>query len=291
MEQQLDQSGQSYDGGVGSQSQPQFDVGQQQPQWNSGVDWRANLPPELQGPMQRFNNPEALAKAYMDANSLVSRKVGEFSQQDWERYAAIQEINSGIPSSPDKYEIDQTQNEGKYDTFTEEDTEALKEVSHAMGLNKDQSQQLYNVMNEIGNRILEQTQDAADLRTQTSLQELERDWGNAYQSKLNAADVCIEQILPKLIGVSSDAVREEMSNLGFQSSAVMMKMLAALGELCSEGSSAGYNNISPMDAAMRFDHLKNDPRTAEIMTNPRHPAYNQVREEFRTLSEIVHGGR
>lgn len=289
MEQQLDQSGgMVYDGGADSQSQPQFNTGQYYPD-NGEVDWRANLSPDLQGPMQRFNNPEALAKAYMDAQNLVSRKVGEFSQEDWQKYSAIQEMNSGIPQSSDGYNIDTAPTEDRYNTFTEDDVEVLKEVSHAMGLNKDQAQQFYNVVNELGNRIIEQHEEVADYRTQTSLQELDRDWGNAYETKLNAANICIEHILPKLTGVSSEAIREEMSNLGFQSSAIMMKTLAALGELCFEKGSAGYNNVSPMDIAMKFDHLKNDPRTAEIMTNPRHPAYNQIREEFRTLSSMVHG--
>ncbi len=288
MEQQLDQSNHSPEGQAPIANNGESFATAQHYE-NTGVDWRANLSPDLQSVMQRFNNPEDLAKAYMDAHGLVSKKVGDFSQEDWQKYSAMQEMNSNIPQTVDGYDIDFSQEEGRYNTFTEEDVSALKEVSHAMGLNKTQAQQLYNVMNEVGNRIIEQHGEAADYKTQTSLQELDRDWGNAYQSKLDAANVCIEHILPKLTGVSSEAIREEMSNLGFEGSSIMLKALAALGELGYEGGGTGYNNVSPMDAAMRFDHFKNDPRTAEIMTNPRHPQYQQVRDEFRALSSMVHG--
>jgi hypothetical protein len=255
-----------------------------------GQDWRANLPPDLQNSMQKFNNPESLAKAYHEVMGLIGKKVDNFAQQDWQRYANIQYELNGIPPSPDQYQINATPlREGSINTFTQEDMQALKEISHNMGLNSQQSQQLYGVLNELGNEILNSQQTMEYQYTIENANELERDWGNAYESKLRAISNCIENLLPRITGVSAQRIKDEIVQSGAQSSALLMKIFASLGELCMEGSSYGYGNVAPMDAGMRLAQLKSDPEWSAAVANKFHPRHRQAREELSTLTRMKNG--
>jgi hypothetical protein len=261
-------------------------------QYNNTQDWRASLAPELQGVVQKFNSPESLAKAYADAQNLISKKVGEFSQQDWQSYAAIQEQLMGVPSSLDGYAIDTAPiAEGKINTFQGEDLEALKEMSHALGLNNQQAQGLYTVLNEMGNQIMQAQEAGSQEYAVSNYNELAQDWGNAYEGKLQAISNCVEHILPSITGVSSERIKQEVYQSGACNSALLMKIFSAIGELGSEGRSAGYNNLAPMDANMRLEHLKSDPNTAAIMADKLHPMHQQVKNEFRALTQIKYGER
>jgi hypothetical protein len=253
-------------------------------------DWRANLPPDLQNSMQRFNSPEGLAKAYHEAMGLISKKVDSFSQQDWNTYANMRAETTGIPPSPDYYQIDMAPlREGSINTFSQDDVESLKEISHEMGLNNQQTQQLYGVLNELGNEILQHNEDYAQHYTVNNMNELAQDWGNACETKLRAVSNCVENILPQITGVSAERIKDEIMESGAHNSALLMKIFAALGELSSESSSYGYNNIAPMDAGMRLSQLKSDPEWSNAVVNKFHPMHRQAREELATLTRMKNG--
>lgn len=251
------------------------------------LDWRYNLPPELQKTMQRFNSPETLAKAYTDALGLISKKVSDYSEQDWQNFASIQSQFSDIPLEPQGYEIHPIEDsEEKINTFTDEDVEDLKQIAHQMGLNRTQSQQLYNVINEVGNRIIMTQAAQAQEVDHSNLTELSNDWGKATEVKIRAVNNCINNILPTVTGVSADRIKEEIANNGLQHNAILNKIFAAIGELTMESSSRGYHNIAPMDAAQKLDQMKSSPDVFKIMSNPRHPMYNQTVRDFRMFSKI-----
>jgi hypothetical protein len=265
----------------------------QQPTNQQGYnpDWRANLAPELQNSMQKFTDPESLARAYTGLQDLVSKKTNSFSPQDWERYAAVVSEMQGVPVSADQYQIDTTPlSEDRINTFTNEDMEAFKEISHAMGLNAQQAQGLYGVLNEMGNHIMAEQENHAVEYARSNMEELERDWGNASDSKLRAIDNCVNRILPQITGVSADRIKEEVYNSGACNSALLMKIFAAVGELGMESSSYGYNNIAPMDASMRLSQLRSDPDWVNALINKHHPRHGQAQEEHKTLLNLKNGG-
>jgi hypothetical protein len=259
-------------------------------QYSGGSDWRANLPPDLQTSMQRFNNPESLANAYNEAMGLIGKKVENFSQRDWENYSRIRSQVDGIPMRPDQYQINLTPlNEGSINTFSPEDLEELKGLSHRMGLNGQQTQQLYGVLNELGNNFINSQEAAEKSYTTNNLNELAQDWGNAWQTKLRAVSNCVENLLPRITGVSADRIKREMTESGACNSALLMKVFAAMGELGLEGSSPGYGNIAPMDAGMRLSQLKSDPEWAGAIANKFHPMHQRAREELHALTTVKNG--
>ena len=256
-------------------------------QYYGNQDWRANISPELQGLVNRFDSPESLVRAYREAQGLISKRTSEFSQQDWQSYAMMQQQLMGIPASYDGYNINtEPLSEDRFNTFTKEDTQALKEISHALGLTNDQAQGFYTVLNEMGNQLADENEQAVEEYVVTNINELDHDWGEACDTKLQAVSNCVENILPALTGISSDRIKQEVVASGIENSAMLMKIFAAIGELGSEGRSMGYNNLAPMDASMRLEHMKADRETASIMANRMHPMHNQVKREFRALLEM-----
>jgi hypothetical protein len=148
---------------------------------------------------------------------------------------------------------------------------------------------MYATVNELGNRIIQMQEKSVEESFHTALQDLEKSWGNAYQSKLQSLNNAMEHIFPKISGHSHQEIREEFVKHGLFNSPIFMKCMAAIGELSSETSSRGLQNISPMDASMKFQQMKSDPATADILMNPRHPRYEEVKSTYSALSKIVYG--
>lgn len=263
---------------------------QYQQQGYDNQDWRANLAPELQNSMQKFNDPESLARAYTGLQGLVGKKTEHFSPQDWQNYASVVSEMQGIPMSPDQYQIDTTPiSEDRINTFTNEDMEALREMSHSLGLNPQQAQGIYTVLNEIGNHVMAEQENYASEYAANNLNELAETWGNAYEGKLRAVDNCVNNILPQITGISADRLKQEISDCGGQYSATLMNIFAAIGQLGMEGSSYGYNNVAPMDANMRLSQLRSDPDWTNALINKHHPNHQQAVEEHRTLLHLKNG--
>ena len=196
-------------------------------------DWRSNLPQELQQAAARFNSPEAVLKAYMGAESLIGKKVSDYSQQDYQTYASMMQQATGIPADASGYNIEMSQHESC--ALTEDDIADVKEISSRLGLNNDQAQALADTMNAYGNACMEDQINQCN----QSFQELANMWGNAYETKLESINRCVNSVLPQLMGVPSSTVQELLQ--GSWTSPAIMNALANLGELSMDSGSAGYN--------------------------------------------------
>lgn len=241
-------------------------------------DWRANLPQELQQAAARFHSPEAVLKAYMGAESLIGKKVSEYSQQDYQTYASMMQQATGIPQDASGYNIEMSHHESC--ALSDDDISDLKEVSARMGLTNDQAQALVDTVNSYGNACIE---DQINQCSQ-SFQELANMWGNAYESKLESINRCVNSVLPQLMGVPASTVQELLQ--GSWKSPAIMNALANLGELSMDSGSTGYNNLSPTDASIRLEQMKSDPDVTQILMNPTHPRHAELKQEFRTLLSL-----
>lgn len=237
-------------------------------------DWRANLPSEYQQTASKFNSPEALLKAYIGAESLIGKKVSDFSQYDWQTYSAMMQQHTGIPADVTGYDI---RTDNQINSLSDEEVTNIKYVAHDLQLNNEQAQKLYDYCNEMTARQDEtMVNQAVD-----GFQTLAQMWGNAYQSKLQAVDTCVNSLLPQLTGLTADQIKEELD--GVWMSPPLLNLLATIGELSMDSGSRGYNNITPMDASVRLEQLKSDPETQKILTNPHDPRYKSVQAELRSL--------
>lgn len=254
---------------------------------NQLSDWRAALPPELQPAVSKYNNMEGFVKAYMDLQGIVGKKVSDFSKQDFQAYNQIMSEASGVPVSPDAYNIDPMPLNSSESVLLEEDTAAIKEIAHALRLNNDQAQALHDAFNAVSEGLISVIQQQKQQKYEGCLQELAGAWGNAYEGKLQAVDNAMVNVLPNLLGMDAEAIRNDLGEAGVYNSPALMKTLAAIGELTSDSASRGYNHIAPMDAQTRYGHLRNDPDFMRARIDPHHPLHEQVKQEFSALCQAA----
>ena len=256
---------------------------------NNQTDWRANLSPELQPVVQRYNDLEGFVRAFRDTQSFVGKKVNDFSTQDWQTYNAMMSQVNDVPVSPHEYQIDTIPINGEAAVLAEEDTAVIKELSHSLGLNTQQAQAFHDALNTVTGRIMDVQQQYVQDKYDRCMENLYGAWGNAFEGKINAINNAITNILQNLIGNDSESIRDELFDAGIYNSPTLMKTLSAIGELTMDSTSRGYNNIAPMDAQSRYSNMRSDPDFMRARIDPHHPMHQQVKQEFAAMCEAANG--
>jgi hypothetical protein len=260
------------------------------PQIGGGIDWRASLPPELQHVVRQYKDLPEFVKTFGSAQEIIGKKFDEFSQQDFQKYNAMMSAANGIPTSPEGYQIDPYPESGEL-RLSPEETEDVLRLSHSMGLDNERAQILHDALNNLTETAYNVRQNEEQVRYEGCMNDLAGAWGNAYESKIQAVESAVENVLPQLTGTDPDTIREELFDAGVYKSPVLMKMLAAVGELAGNAASSGYSALSPMDAQVRLNQMRSDPETMRIRINPHHPLHSQIKEEFATLCQTANNGR
>lgn len=270
-------------------TQEQSTEAQEQPavQQSQEGDWRAGIPEELQGVVSRFNDLPSLVKSYSEARSIIGKKVGSFAESDWKTYANIMSPIMNIPTSPDGYDIDFDTPEGGESLIAEQDSRDIMVMCHQLGLNKEQAQALHDGVQGFVENINTQMEQKGVQALESSVATLEKEWGNATDTKMNAVNNAIHNVLPKLCGVDAEVLKNELIEANVYCSPTFMKILANIGELAMESSSRGYNNMAPADARTRFDHLTQDPDFMRARCDQNHPNHKAAKEEFSALCRLV----
>jgi hypothetical protein len=279
----------SQDVSYNPQSSPEYNSSDQNYFSNKTTDWRSSLPPDLQPVVQKYNNQEEFVKVFNDMKSLVGKKFNDFSIQDFKTYSSMMEQATNIPVSPDAYQIDPIPLQGEECVLNEQDTQVIKEISHAIGLNNNQTQQFYDTMNSVGVAIKSAEQHEVQQRYDSCLQDLVGAWGNAYESKIQAIDNAIVNTLPNLIGLDSETIREGLSEARVFLSPILLKVLSSIGEITMDSSSYGYNNIAPVDAQSRYHNMRNDPEFMRARIDRHHPLHERATQEFAAMCEAANG--
>ena len=287
MEEDIQQGDFQPQGGIQQQElnqQPFGNAGQ------SGPDWRSGLPQELQPVVSRFNDVESLVKSYREAQNVLGKKVEAFGQQDWQAYQNIMSQLTNVPTSAEGYQIDYGTRDGGEPYIAPEDSQAITQLAHSLGLNNDQAQDFHDVMNDYAGVLAQQQQQEAGDMLEYSMAELEKAWGNAADTKVKAVDNAINNILPRLCGENAETLRNELINAQVWNSPAFMKILASIGELAMDSTSRGIGNMAPMDAQSRFNYLRNDPDFMKARIDPHHPMHEQAKQEFAAMCKAANGG-
>lgn len=264
--------------------------GQGQSMQQNGNDWRSNLPQELQPVVSRFGDVESLVKSYREAQSVLGKKVETFGEQDWQSYQNIMSQLNNVPVSADQYQIDISPMTEGHTQISEEDSQTVLQLSHHLGLDNEQAQNFHDIIVNYANDLNSSVEQESAELFKSSITDLKEAWGNAADTKLRAVESAINNVLPGLCGTSADALKEELTNAQVYNSPSFMKILAAIGEMTMDSSSRGYNNMAPMDAQSRFNHMKNDPDFMKARIDPFHPRHEQAKKEFAAMCSAANGG-
>jgi hypothetical protein len=193
-------------------------------------DWRAALPEDLRAApsLTKFADPVALAKGYVEAEKLISRK-GVIPPKDGDppEVLAAYRAALGVPEKPEDYGLKAPENLPA-GMWSDESAQAYAALAHKHGLTPAQAQGL------AAEFLAAQAQRVPDLAAEQKQAETELrgEWGAAYEAKIELAKRAIGQFAPPEFAQFLEAT-------GLGNHPQLARMLARIGESVAEDRPAG----------------------------------------------------
>ena len=222
--------------------------------------WYSKLPEDLRDNpnIQKFKGPEGLAKSYLELSSLLGHEKVPIPK-DENDVEAIKHLNKvrGVPDIPDGYKLEAPKAPEGLEQMTF-GTDEFKTFAHKHGLTPAQAQGIQNDYVEMLGNVAKQSQDQYAEGLKATKNELMKDWGLAYQTKVKLA----QDVMNKFSGS-----KEEFDSINAKIGAdpVALKWLAKIGENFKEGTlgdlgspTSGFTK-TPTEAKGEYDKIMNDP--------------------------------
>ena len=258
----------------------QSEVTQETQAADPGVTFLDQLPEDLRGEpsLKNFTNVGDLAKSLVHAQKMIGMdKIpvpGKHSTaDDWN----VIYDKLGRPSDPNEYQF-----ETNLDA-NDPGLQQFKQVAHSIGLNADQANKIlnfYGELSESGKETLAAQQQ--QVREQSEL-DLRKDWGLAFDKKIQAADNVFQKFFPN----EMKEVKLENGNL-LGNDPQFIKALAGLADNFSEDNMTAENDLTmtPDDAQREIEKLT-APNTP--YWDKKHPGHRAAVEEVFMLQNMKHG--
>jgi len=258
----------------------QSEVTQETQAADPGVTFLDQLPEDLRGEpsLKNFTNVGDLAKSLVHAQKMIGMdKIpvpGKHSTaDDWN----VIYDKLGRPSDPNEYQF-----ETNLDA-NDPGLQQFKQVAHSIGLNADQANKIlnfYGELSESGKETLAAQQQ--QVREQSEL-DLRKDWGLAFDKKIQAADNVFQKFFPN----EMKEVKLENGNL-LGNDPQFIKALAGLADNFSEDNMTAENDLTmtPDDAQREIEKLT-APNTP--YWDKKHPGHQAAVEEVFMLQNMKHG--
>jgi len=160
------------------------------------ANWKDSLPDDLktEKALESIQDVPGLVKSYIHAQKMIgSDKIPVpnkyATDEDWQ--AVYNKL--GRPETPDAYEF-------KFDDNSSIDENALKgfkEAAHKHGLLPKQAEGIMNFYNEMTQNYIQDLNSKSEQGRVTAEESLKKEWGNAYDNKLNQAKAIANKYLDK----------------------------------------------------------------------------------------------
>lgn len=250
------------------------------PAASAAPEWLAGLPEDLRAApsLLKFRDPAALAKSYTELEGLIGRR-GAVPPKDGDPPEVAQAWRQalGVPEQPDGYEIKAP--EGTPDDVWGADTsKVLASWAHELGLTPAQAQ---GIAERYAGML---TKHAADTSEATET-ELRREWGAAYERKVNAGIAAVRQF-------ASDDARAALKAAGLDQNPHILRMLVRVGEAIgdhdgSAGMGSGGGAMTPSDARAEAARVRAHPGYFDR----RHPEHRVLVQRAIDLEQMAMVGQ
>ena len=248
---------------------------------DTGATFLDTLPEDIRGEpsLKNFTNSGDLAKSFIHAQRMVGMdKIpvpGKHStEDDWQ----VIYDRLGRPSDPNEYAFENS-------SFQADDpgVAEFKKVAHAAGLNPSQANKIMQFYDGLQQSSAETvTANEQKVREESEL-ELRKDFGLAFDRKVQQADDVFQKFFPNEM---KDVKLANGNLLGNEP--IFIKALAKLADNFSEDSIQSENDLTltPDDAQKEIDKLMS-PGTP--YWDKKHPGHQAAVEEVAMLQNMKHG--
>jgi len=250
------------------------------------VDFKSLIPAEYkeEKALQNFQDMKGFVKSYLHSQKLVGAdKIPvpnkHATDEDWnEVYTRL-----GKPESPDGYKFNLPKDNNKLD---DNSLKAFSEQAHKLGLLPHQADGIIKYYNELANAAEVDTNSKAETSRLQAEEALRKEFGPAYNNKLNAA----KNLASATLGSDflSNTVLKDGSKLG--DNPTVVKAFADLAGKLSEdtivkGDSPSYMTVKEID--QQLDKIR---QPGSAYWDKTHPNHNAAVQEAYKLQELKQNG-
>jgi hypothetical protein len=229
--------------------------------------------------LQKFTNPVDLAKSYINAQRMIGADkipLPGKSATDDEWRAIYQKL--GAPADPKNYEI------GGTEVLGDAELEGFRNAAFEAGLNNKQADTVAKYMDQTLTQARAQFEQQADEARYTGEQELRKEWGQAFDQKVELAYKAAVDTLG-----SADLLDEiklaDGRMLGDHPAVV--KMFARIAEQLGEDNLIGDTSemvMTPNEASSRISEMT---RRDSPYWDKMHPEHDKYVQEVLRLREYA----
>ena len=250
------------------------------------VDFKSLIPAEYkeEKALQNFQDMKGFVKSYLHSQKLVGAdKIPvpnkHATDEDWnEVYTRL-----GKPESPDGFKFNLPKDNNKLD---DNSLKAFSEQAHKLGLLPHQADGIIKYNNELANAAEVDTNSKAETSRLQAEEALRKEFGPAYNNKLNAA----KNLASATLGSDflSNTVLKDGSKLG--DNPTVVKAFADLAGKLSEdtivkGDSPSYMKLKEID--QQLDKIR---QPGSAYWDKTHPNHNAAVQEAYKLQELKQNG-
>lgn len=237
-------------------------------------NWKDSLPDDLKADpsLSSILDIQSLAKSYVHGQKMIGKdKIiipDKFAtEEDWQK--VYQKL--GLPESPDKYEFKAP--EGMDEDFVK----GFKELAVKNGILPKQADKLFEFYNSHVEKVIS-TNEAENKRVfEESVNGLKKEWGQAFDRKLQAASGLFNQI-------ADEDSKKVFNETGIGNNPSVIKLFAKIAEQMGEDKFVQANNLGSMGVTPAEAQQKIN----EIYGNKDHPYYNKSHPSHRdALNEMT----
>lgn len=249
----------------------------------SSADWRSALPEDIRPLAQAkgWKSPAEALKSYAHLERLVGADKIALPPKDaqgnrdwskWDGWSAI-----GRPEAPDKYAFRMPEGHSATNDDRAFQTH-MAPLLHKAGLAQWQVDLLAQGMESFGSQHRDRLSSQTQQTYAASVQELQRDWGAAFDRHLDLANRAVRQF------GGPDLVRA-LSSAGLGHHPAVVRAFARMGATLAEDSGlpAGSAGGGAGSARAEIQRLKADPQFQTAFLNRLHPGHEQAMSKMLNL--------
>lgn len=259
-------------------AQPPQPIAEQPPQPQVSVvipeNWKEALSDDIKSDpsLSSIMDIQSLAKSYIHGQKMIGKdKIiipDKFAtDEDWTK--VFQKL--GVPDSPDKYEFKAPEN------MDEDFVKGFKELAVKNGILPRQADKLFEFYNAHVEKVISTNETENKRAFEESVNGLKKEWGQAYERKLQAASGLFNQ-------VADEDSKKVINESGLGNNPAVIKLFAKIAEQMGEDKFVNANNIgsiglTPAEAQQKIN---------EIYGNMDHPYYNKSHPSHKdALNEMT----
>jgi len=233
--------------------------------------------------LKNFQDAGQLAKSYVHAQRMVgadkiSVPTKHATDEDWNQVFS----KLGVPDSPDKYEVKYELQEGANDTPVKN----FIAEAHKLNLLPHQVQGVLNYYSQLEQNANDSQQKDMELNKIENESTLRKEWGLAYDKKMNAANNVFKNFFATDL---ADVKLQDGTPLGNHPGFV--RSLSEMASKFSEDSmGAGQEEsggITPAEADREIQKILGDPNHPYFQKN--HPGHKAAVDEMFKLNNMKFG--